>query len=53
MSWMLLNSFDINKHFIAGFMFQYHHSKLPVSLSDYFKLIADIHEYSIRHHTGL
>ena len=44
---------DINKYLIARFMFQYHHSKLPVIFSDYFQRIADIHEYNTSQCTGL
>ena len=42
---------DINKYFIARFMFQYNHSKLP-DISDYFQRIADIHEYNNRQCSG-
>ena len=29
-------------------MYQYHHNKLPVIFSDYFRQIADVHEHNTR-----
>ena len=34
---------DIKKYLTARFMYQYHHNKLPVIFSDYFRQTADVH----------
>ena len=44
---------DINKYLTARFMYQYHHNKLPVIFSDYFRQIADVHEHNTRQCIGL
>ena len=44
---------DINKYMTARFLYKYHHNKLPIIFSDYFKQISDVHEHNTRQCIGL